>query len=136
MSDYLSAAVAGVEAGLAHARELGVKVAVVVLDRSLTPAALQRLDGAYPSTVAVATAKAHTAFNFGVPTAVMADKVLPENKAALQGVVPELMIVAGGVPVKVGDELLGSVGVSGASSQQDHECAAAAAAALTAALSG
>lgn len=136
MSDYLTVAVAGVEAGLARAQELGVKVAVVVLDRSLTPVALQRADGAYPSTVAVATAKAHTAFNFGAPTSALAEKIVAENKAALQAVVPGLMFVAGGVPVKVDGDLLGAVGVSGASADQDRECAEAAAAALTAALAG
>ncbi len=136
MSDYLSAAVAAVEAGMALARELGVAVAAVVLDRSITPVALQRADGAYPSTVAVATAKAHTAFNFGAPTAALAEKIVAENMAALRAVVPQLMFVAGGVPVRAHGELLGAVGVSGASADQDRQCAEAAAAALTAALSG
>jgi uncharacterized protein GlcG (DUF336 family) len=136
VNDYLSAAVAAVAAGVAHASELGVRVAVIVLDRTTTPVALQRMDGAYLSTVDVAKAKAHTAVNFGAPTSALAGTILPENKAALQAVVPQLMFVAGGVPVRAGGELLGAVGVSGASADQDRACAEAAAVALSTALGG
>lgn len=136
MTDYLAAATAGGTAGLARARELKVKIAVVVLDRAMAVTAVQRMDGAYPSTVDVARAKAHTALNFGAPTSALAERVLPANQAALQSVVPQLMFVPGGVPITVDGAVIGSVGVSGASADQDRECAEAAAASLVAALAG
>lgn len=134
MSEFLAAANAAVEAGIAHAREAQVKVSVVVLDRTMTPVSLQRMDGSYPSSVDVARAKAHTALNFGAPTAALAERIVPVNQAALQTVVPQLMFVAGGVPVRADGELVGAVGVSGASADQDRECAEAAESALTSAL--
>lgn len=134
MTDFLAAATAGVEAGLAHAGQLQVRIAVVVLDQAMAVTAVQRMVGAYPSTVDVARAKAHTALNFGAPTSALAERVASANQAALQGVVPQLMFVPGGVPVRVDGALVGSVGVSGASADQDRECAEAAAAQLVAAL--
>ena len=95
MSDFLAAAVAGVGRAIAVAQQQGLRVAVVVVDRTGTPVALQRIDRAYPSTVEVARAKANTAFNFGAPTATLAERILPENRSALQAVVPHLMFVAG-----------------------------------------
>jgi uncharacterized protein GlcG (DUF336 family) len=136
MTDFLAAASAGIEAGLARAHQLQVRVAVVVLDATMSVTAVQRMSGAYPSTFEVARAKAHTALNFGAPTAALAERIVPVNQAALQGVVPQMMFVPGGVPVRVDGDLLGSVGVSGASAAQDHECAEAAAAGLAAALAG
>lgn len=136
MSDYLAAAVSGVESAVARARELGVRVAVVVIDRTTTPVAVQRIDGSYPSTVDVARAKAHTAFNFGAPTTQLAERISPDGRAALQGVVPQLVFVGGGMPLTAGDELVGAVGVSGPSADQDHECAELAAAMMSAALNG
>jgi uncharacterized protein GlcG (DUF336 family) len=136
MTGYLAAATAGVDAGLTRARELQVRVAVVVLDQAMAVTTVQRMDGAYPSTVDVARAKAHTALNFGAPTSALAERVVPANQAALQAVVPQLMFVPGGVPIRLDGNVVGSVGVSGATADQDRECAEAAAARLSAVLAG
>jgi uncharacterized protein GlcG (DUF336 family) len=127
MSDFLQRAQAAVDAGIAIARERGIRVAVVVLDATFTLAAAQRLDGAYRSTVAVAQAKAHTALNFGRPTSALTERIKPENRQALQAVEPALMFVGGGVPIVVDGVTIGAVGVSGGSEDDDHECATAAA---------
>ncbi len=129
MTDFLQQAQAAVDAGVATARQRGIRVSVVVLDATFTLSAAQRLDGAYRSTVAVAQAKAHTALNFGQPTSVMAERIKPENKQALQAVAPELMFVGGGVPIVVDGMTIGAVGVSGGSESDDHACASAGAAA-------
>jgi len=136
MTDHLAAATAGGDAALARARELQVRIAVVVLDRAMAVTAVQRMDGAYPSTFEVARAKAHTALNFGAPTSALAERIVPANQAALQGVVPQLMFVPGGVPIRVDGAVVGAVGVSGATAAQDHDCAEAAAARMSAALAG
>ena len=59
----------------------------------------------------------------------MAERVKPENKQALQAVEPDLMFVGGGVPIIVDGVIIGAVGVSGGSEDDDHACAGAGAAA-------
>ncbi|MFC4948882.1 GlcG/HbpS family heme-binding protein [Pseudonocardia sp. GCM10023141] len=126
MSDFLAVANAAVEAGIAHARQHGLRVAVVVLDATMAPVSVQRLDGSYHSAFAVAVAKARTAVNFGAPTAALAERIVPANQAALANVVDGLMFVAGGVPIVAGGAVVGAVGVSGGSADQDEACAQAA----------
>jgi len=129
MTSFLERARAAVDAGIAAAGERGIRVAVVVLDQTFTLAAAERIDGAFASTVAVAQAKAYTSVNFGQPTKAMAERVKPENKQALQAVVPAMMFVGGGVPIVIDGVVAGAVGVSGGSEADDHEFATAAAAA-------
>lgn len=119
---------------LAHAQQLlqraesfakdeGLRMAVVVVDTSFTPVALFRMDGAFSSTVAVATAKASTALNFGAPTKALRERIAPENQVALANVDTRLMFVGGGIPVRRDGEVVGAIGVSGGSEEQDHRCA-------------
>lgn len=130
--DFLPRAQAAVDAGIAEARERGIRVAVVVLDATFTLAAAQRLDGAYRSSVAVAQAKAHTALNFRTPTSALVERIKSENKQALQAVDSDLIFVGGGVPVVVDGVTIGAVGVSGGSEDEDIACATAGAAAAAA----
>jgi uncharacterized protein GlcG (DUF336 family) len=122
-SDLLSIASQVVDRALAFAADNGIRVCVVVLDATFTPVALARRDGAYASTVAVATAKAHTAMNFGAPTHALKERIVPENQRALSSVEPRLMFVGGGLPIVDGDRVVGAVGVSGGSEDQDVQCA-------------
>lgn len=117
-------------AGLEHANGLGVRVGVVVIDVRGGVAAAVSADRAYPSVFDVARAKARTALNFGAATGDLAERVQPPSQQALAAVVPGLMFVAGGVPLREGEALVGAVGVSGASAAEDAECAARAAAAF------
>ena len=124
--DFLRVAQAAVEAALDEARSRGIRVAAVVIDRSFTPAAAQRMDDSFASTFVVAQAKAHTALNFLAPTAAMAARVRPENQASLQRLMPDLLFVGGGLPIRVGEHVVGAVGVSGGSEADDIDCAQAA----------
>ena len=123
----LEAARAAVEAGIAAARERDLRVAVIVVDHSFTPVFLARLDGAFPSSVAIAQAKATTALNFGSSSATMAERVSAENKVALSMVDPRLMFVGGGAPILAGGSVVAAVGVSGASEEADAALAEVAA---------
>ena len=114
---------AAATAALDHARGLGIRVGVAVVDLRGGVACALAEDGAYPSVFDVARAKARTALNFGAPTAALATRVRLENQQALAGVVPGLMFVAGGVPLRTENQLVGAVGVSGGSAEQDAECA-------------
>ncbi len=110
----------------AKAIQLGVKVSAYVLDASGIPVAFARMDGAGIITPDIARAKAFTAVAFKSHTKDMAERFKERPAAALgltQASGNRVVILPGGVLVKKGEEILGAVGVSGASSDQDHECA-------------
>jgi uncharacterized protein GlcG (DUF336 family) len=119
-----------VAAAAGWASERGLRLGIVVLDARFVPACAMTMDGAYASVFNVARAKAKTALNFGAPTADLATRIAPESRQALAGVEPGLMFVGGGLPIRAGDRLLGAIGVSGGSADQDAECAAYALAAV------
>ena len=83
---------------------------------------LQRLDGAPTGSVAVAIGKARTSAAFKGPTKVFDDML--QGRPSLASI-PNAVFLEGGVPVMVDGQVVGAVGVSGASSQQDAEIAAA-----------
>ncbi len=115
LEEALAAAAIGVEAATAES----ISVGIVVLDQRFVVLAAVRMENAYPSTVPVATGKAHTALNFGVPSAAIAAKVAAENKVALTLAEPRLLFVGGGEPVMRDGVVVGAVGVSGASEEMD-----------------
>ena len=109
----------------AKATQLGVKVSVVVVDEGGNPVAFSRMDGAGILTPDIARAKAYTAIAFKSHSKDMAERMKDRPAAGLgltQASGNRVVLLPGGVLVKKGDEILGAVGVSGASSDQDHEC--------------
>lgn len=115
------------DAAAEHASALGIKVTIVVLDRTFNVAASLRMDGAYASAFTVGRAKAWTALNFQTSSATMAERVAPGNKSALSAIEPNLLFMGGGELIAVDGEVLGAVGVSGGSEAQDIEIASTAA---------
>lgn len=120
------------DASVAEAERLGVAVVVAVCGRSGDLKAFARMDGAPLLSSRIARDKAWTvcAFN-GLPTHAWWDLVKDEP-ALVHGITrtDRLVIFGGGVPVHVGGELAGAVGVSGGSTDQDRAIAEAGAAAL------
>jgi uncharacterized protein GlcG (DUF336 family) len=115
-----SAAVAACTAG-------GYNVSAAVVDRAGTLRALQRADNAGPHTVAAAQGKAYTSASAKNTTLAMLDNVQKNPAAATLVHIPGFLIVGGGVPVKVGNEVIGAVGVGGApGGHLDEQCAMAA----------
>jgi uncharacterized protein GlcG (DUF336 family) len=117
---------------MAEADRLAVPACVAVADRAGHLVAFGRMDGAPLLSAQIAQDKAYTVSAFGLPTHEWWDLVR-EEPALLHGIVKtdRLIIFGGGVPLTRGDETVGAVGVSGGSSDQDHQIAAAGAAALT-----
>lgn len=115
----------------AKAALLGVKVSAVVVDSGGNPVASSRMDGAGILTPDIARAKAFTAIAYKSHSKDITERMKDRPAVALgltQVSGNRVVFLPGGVLVKKGDEILGAIGVSGASSDQDHECAMEAAA--------
>ncbi|EWS54686.1 MULTISPECIES: heme-binding protein [unclassified Methylibium] len=125
------AAQAAVEAAIAHAEKLGVRVVAAAVDAGGVLLALRRMDGAFLHSIDIAIDKAYTAVSFGFPTEGWAG-VLADNEMRKVGlsVRPRLVVLGGGVPAHEGALRVGAIGVSGATSEQDAECARAGLAAI------
>lgn len=125
------AAAAAVTAAVAHAGRLGVRINAAVTDSAGTLMAFLRMPGAFVHSVDIAIDKAYTAAGFGFPTAQWPE-ILRADEALRQGMPqrPRLVVFGGGLPVREGGELIGGIGVSGASAEQDEACARAGLAAL------
>jgi uncharacterized protein GlcG (DUF336 family) len=133
MSMTLAEAEKAIQAGKAEAERLGVEVSISVLDSRGDLKAAIRMDGVGWYTSDVARGKAFASANFGVPTSELADMAdIPVFRSLVAMHGGHLVLGQGAVPVLRGDEVIGGVGVSGASAQQDEDIAAIAAAAAVA----
>src|SRR3954470_13240075 len=116
-----------VDEAMAKARELGVTENVAILDDGGNLKAFSRMDGAPILCIEMAQNKAYTAL-FGVSTQAFFDFI--QRDPSLLAGIPTLARVAawgGGFPIKVGEEIVGAIGISGAPAvQNDVDCAKAA----------
>jgi uncharacterized protein GlcG (DUF336 family) len=112
-------------AAVAKATALGVPQVVAVLDESGLLKAFCRMDGAALVSIEVAQNKAYTAL-FGMPSQDFYN-FIKDDPALLAGVphIPRIAIFGGGLPIKVGDRVVGGIGVSGGTVEQDVACAQA-----------
>lgn len=105
----------------------GYKVSVVIVDRAGAVAASLRGDGTNPHTVEFARLKAYTARTNPRGQTTQEFKVLTDtpDRAYLKQI-PGVIAVGGGVPIKIGNDVIGAVGVSGApGGELDEICAKA-----------
>jgi uncharacterized protein GlcG (DUF336 family) len=119
----LEAARALIDEALVAAREIGIEVAVAITDVTGNLRAFERTDGAPFLTVEVAIDKAWTASSFGFPTHVWNDYVTQDPKVAPLAHRPRMVAVGGGYPVLEDGKLIGGIGISGGSYQQDQDAA-------------
>ncbi|RME64717.1 MAG: heme-binding protein [Alphaproteobacteria bacterium] len=126
------AALAAVSAAMAKAQALGVKINVAVVDSGGNLAAFLRSPGAFLPSIAIAQNKAYTAAGFGFATGEWPRISESLSPAARQGIAatPRFVGFAGGLPIHHDGQVIGGVGVSGASEDQDEQCARAALAAI------
>ena len=103
---------------------------IAVVDEGGNLVALERLDGTFTAGANISIGKAKTAVVFKKPTKFFED-VIKNGRTAMVAL-PDFTPLQGGVPILVDGQVVGGVGVSGASSaQQDEELAMAGAAALS-----
>ncbi|HZL55405.1 MAG TPA: heme-binding protein [Solirubrobacteraceae bacterium] len=112
-----------IERVLIDAEALGAHVAVALSDRWGRRLAFQRQPGTVMTCSAVAIAKAFTACNFDAPTHQLLDTISRHDQEELGRTNPGLVFAGGGFPIRSGGVLLGGIGVSGASSEEDAQLA-------------
>ena len=104
---------------------------IAVVDDGGNLMALDRLDGTFAAGANISIGKARTAAIFKRPTKAFEDII--NNGWTAMVALSDFTPLQGGVPIMVGEEVVGGIGVSGAASaQQDEELALAGAAAATA----
>ncbi|OIQ88883.1 hypothetical protein GALL_292560 [mine drainage metagenome] len=127
------AAQAAVLAAVRAGAGLGCKVNAAVVDPGGTLMAFLRGNGAFLHSIGIAQDKAYTAAGFGMPTAAFYD-LIKDNPALRDGMAQRerLVAFAGGFPILKDGAVIGAIGVSGASEEQDCLCAQAGLAAIQA----
>jgi uncharacterized protein GlcG (DUF336 family) len=105
----------------------GYAVTATVVDRAGSVRAVQRADNAGPHTLAASQQKAFTSASAKNTTLAMMEGAQKNPAAANLVYIPGFLLVGGGVPIKVGNEVIGAVGVGGApGGHLDEQCALAA----------
>jgi glc operon protein GlcG len=102
--------------------------AIAVVDPAGDLLAFQRMDGVRPASAELAIEKARTAARLQRPTAEIEDSV---NQGRTAFVTAGIMVLRGGMPIRVNGAVAGAVGVAGLSKETDAEIANIAAAALS-----
>lgn len=121
------------EGALAKAETMGLRFCIAVTDLAGEPLVTVRMDGAPRLSAGIAANKAYTVTGFsGLPSGQWWE-MIKDEPALVHGIThtPRLVIFGGGVGVFVDGQLVGAIGVSGGSADQDTEVAEAGAAALS-----
>ena len=112
------------EAALGECKAKGYSTAVAVVDRAGQIMVVLRDDNASAQSVDMARRKAFTARMFRTTTLEF-QKRTEDPKYAAQRQVADILALGGGDPITVGNEIIGGVGSSGSSQEQDDACAKA-----------
>lgn len=114
------------QATLADCRAAGYQVAVAVVDRMGVSQVVLRDRLAGPHTVDTAQSKAWTAVSFRSDTLSLAQNTGPGSMQSGARMIPNVLMLGGGVPIEVAGQMVGAIGVSGASGgNEDDQCARA-----------
>ena len=121
-----------VAAAMRKADEIDVPSNIAVVDAGNNLTAFGRQDGAWLGSIAIAQDKAFTARAFDMSTQDLYAESQPGG--SLYGIVSSndgrVIPFGGGIPLTVGGEIVGAIGASGGTPEQDHQVAEAGAAAL------
>jgi glc operon protein GlcG len=116
-------------AALAEAKKNGWSVYATVVDPGGTVVYVERIDGTQTGSADTSLEKARTSVAFKRPSKAFEDVVLGGKVNYLK--LPGAMPLEGGVPLLVDGRIVGAIGVSGATSAQDGQCARAGADAVS-----
>lgn len=114
------------------AEDIGVPMNIAVVDAGNNLTAFIRMDNAWLGSIDIAQNKAYTARSFDLETKLLGTMAQPGKP--LFGIHASndlrIIIFAGGIPLKEGDKVVGAIGVSGGTVEQDQEVAEAGVAAF------
>lgn len=121
-----------VQAARQEAEEMDVKMNIAVVDAGANLKAFLRMDGAWLGSIDIAVKKAKTARYFDMPTGKIGE--LSQPGGSLYGIEHSndgLITFPGGIPLRDGSgNIVGAIGVSGSTVENDHAVAEAGAGAL------
>jgi len=106
-----------------HARENKWNVCIAIVDEGGHLIYFQRMDGTQYASVVVSQKKAQTAIGFKRPSKTFEEGVAGGRNALLS--LPGAVPIEGGVPLTVEGEMIGAIGISGVTAQQDGQIAQA-----------
>ena len=125
-------ATAVLDAAQKKAEDMGIQQNVAVVDAGANLLAFRRMDGAWLGSIDVAITKAKTARYFDMPTGRLGEMSQPGGSLyAIEHSNGGLISFPGGLPLMDGDAVIGAVGVSGSTVDDDHAVAQAGADALS-----
>lgn len=127
-----NAAYAAVRAAVDLGRSRDKALVAAVVNASGDLLALLRADGAFKASIKIARDKAHTAAVFKMSTDELAG-AFKDNAVVLQGLAlrPGVVLFGGGTPIVVNGQVVGGIGVSGGSEDDDRDGARAGLAAVS-----
>ena len=110
-----------IEAVEAETAKVGVKAVIAVSDEKGRPIAVHCMDGSYIGSFDIAINKTYTSVAFQMPTVKLAELAAPGG--SLYGIQHtnegKVVIFGGGEPLYMGETMVGAIGVSGGSAEQD-----------------
>ncbi len=110
-------------AAQAEAKKNNLTMVICVVDDGANLIYLEKMDNTQIGSVVIAQAKAGTAVRFKRPTKALEDAVTGDRNVVMT--LPGATPVEGDIPIMAGTELIGAIGVSGGTSAQDGQVAAA-----------
>ena len=128
----LAAAKKAIDAAEAEAKKNNWPMVFVVVDSGSRLVAFARMDTAQLGSIDIAMGKAITANNLRRPTKALQDLIGQGGANLRLLAAPGITPLEGGVPIIADGKIIGAIGVSGATSEQDAQCGMAGAAAAVA----
>ena len=123
------------DAAIAACKKDGYDVTVAVVDRAGDLKLLLRHDTSNPHNADLARRKAYTSRTYGFSSMEFRNRTAGGSELAGQRQLAEVIALGGGVPILIGNERIGGLGLSGSPTQEDDEkCAQAALAAVASSL--
>jgi uncharacterized protein GlcG (DUF336 family) len=113
------------EATIAECKSKGFNTSAAVVDRAGQVLVILRDEGASAQTVEMSRRKAYTARMFRTSTLEFQKRTGSDPTLLPQRDVSDILALGGGVPILIGNEVIGGVGSSGSSQTQDDACAKA-----------
>ncbi len=115
-----------IESAMAIAQERQVAISVAVVDSHGDLVSYGRMDMATLQSGVLAQAKAYTAARERIPSSELGQWAQKTGKDMGYWVDPKITGMAGGVPIMVNDQVLGGIGASGLSEEEDEQLVQAA----------